>query len=376
MCESDKCIECIKEEQSVNPFQTVEFQKKQDLEKALNIIIEAKIEGWECVKSLDDVDMMRVESALTNKIYRCQKKVNPNHQSPLLLRIYGGGTEIMFDRKDEVALFKELSDQKFGVTFIKSVPNGRIEEWKDGYEPISTESLYSLESRQKIAEQLSEMHKVVVPGAKREDVYIRCHNWLNGIKQYCKGERYNSLLISNIEKELDSIINIIQEDEEKNKQQNIHYDYVCGHTDLHRGNILQNKEGKIQIIDFEYSIYTTAPLDISFVFFDWMLDYSKPDHHNLLEDSFPSFEEQRDFLAHYLYCYYGKEPSEEYIQQYMILIQKYLCLCVYMWMLWGYLESAISEIDYDFFNYANDRADFYREQKLKAFQLSSLQLHL
>lgn len=58
-----------------------------------------------------------------------------------------------------------------------------------------------------------------------------------------------------------------------------------------------------------YSIYTTAPFDISFLFFDWMLDYSKPDSHNLLEDVYPSIEEQRFFLTHYLEAYCMLCPS-------------------------------------------------------------------
>lgn len=43
-----------------------------------------------------------------------------------------------------------------------------------------------------------------------------------------------------------------------------------------------------------------------------------------------------------------------------------------MWVLWGFLESAISAIPYDYYAYSVDRSRYYYAQKEKVFHKSSL----
>lgn len=44
------------------------------------------------------------------------------------------GCDELFDRNEEIEIFKTLDKNDFGVHFLASVPNGRIEEWSEYYD--------------------------------------------------------------------------------------------------------------------------------------------------------------------------------------------------------------------------------------------------
>ena len=76
-------------------------------------------------------------------------------------------------------------------------------------------------------------------------------------------------------------------------------DYVYGHQDLLRGNVLRNQKGDILIIDFEYTCILPAPLDICHHFCEWMTRYDSASYW-IDMSMHPNAEEETSFLTAYL----------------------------------------------------------------------------
>ena len=76
-------------------------------------------------------------------------------------------------------------------------------------------------------------------------------------------------------------------------------DFVYGHQDLLRGNVLRNQKGDILIIDFEYTCILAAPLDICHHFCEWMTRYDSASYW-IDMTLHPNAEEETNFLTAYL----------------------------------------------------------------------------
>ncbi|CBK23937.2 uncharacterized protein [Blastocystis hominis] len=81
---------------------------------------------------------------------------------PLLLRAYGNCTDIFMNREAEINYFKILSDNNFGVRLIKVFPGGRLEAWREGYNPLLAPEMRSEAISMQIAKTLAVMHNIKV----------------------------------------------------------------------------------------------------------------------------------------------------------------------------------------------------------------------
>ncbi|KAF3777616.1 hypothetical protein EJ110_NYTH45433 [Nymphaea thermarum] len=67
---------------------------------------------------------------MTNKVYQCHWLTKKGASSrKVLVRIYGEGVDVFFDRKDEIRTFECMSRQGQGPRLLGRFPNGRIEEF-------------------------------------------------------------------------------------------------------------------------------------------------------------------------------------------------------------------------------------------------------
>lgn len=77
-----------------------------------------------------------VAGGLTNKLYKCE--LFPVDNTPLpeppcvLLRIYGVGTEKLFDKSKEIKRSVELGEARIGPKIYYNFGTGRIEQWIPG----------------------------------------------------------------------------------------------------------------------------------------------------------------------------------------------------------------------------------------------------
>jgi len=61
---------------------------------------------------------------MTNRVYIVSSPGNDT----VLLRLYGRGTDVLFDRQRELDTFRTLSDRSFGPKLLGTFSGGRLEE--------------------------------------------------------------------------------------------------------------------------------------------------------------------------------------------------------------------------------------------------------
>ena len=62
----------------------------------------------------EELSLKRVSGALTNRVFVCSSPGN----EPVLLRLYGHGTDVFFSREQEIKTFRALSDLGFGPRLL------------------------------------------------------------------------------------------------------------------------------------------------------------------------------------------------------------------------------------------------------------------
>jgi len=104
---------------------------------------------------------------MTNEVYLCSLPSNEK----ILLRIYGHGTELFFERHRELATFRKLSEKGYGPKLLASFETGRLEEWIDS-DTLNKEQIRDPETSRKIAHEMHKLH-VLFPEGQPED----CELW-------------------------------------------------------------------------------------------------------------------------------------------------------------------------------------------------------
>lgn len=66
--------------------------------------------------------------------------------------------------------------------------------------------------------------------------------------------------------------------------------------------------------------------------------------------------------------YYQGEPTEKELQELYVEAYKFSLVAHFSWGLWSLVQSAISDIDYDYLEYGKNRLDQYFANKDKLVQ--------
>lgn len=103
-----------------------------------------------------------------------------------------------------------------------------------------------------------------------------------------------------------------------------------------------------------------------------MTDYNLPDSHILRKPWYPTEEQQKVFIRAYLKARYSSEPSEEAVEQLRLTVHKHQLLSHMHWMLWGLLFHEMSDIDWDYWNYARCRWNYYKTVKKEIYGVEAL----
>ena len=94
-------------------------------------------------------------------------------------------------------------------------------------------------------------------------------------------------------------------------------------------------------------------------FCEWMTDYNLPDSHILRPEWHPSEQQQRAFVKTYLQARFGQEPTEEEVERLRVQVHKHEMFSNMHWFLWGLLQYQVSDIDWDYWGYAQNRWGHY-----------------
>jgi ethanolamine kinase len=127
-------------------------------------------------------------------------------------------------------------------------------------------------------------------------------------------------------------------------------DIVFCHNDLLSANIiLDEKENSVSFIDYEYGSYNYRTFDIANHFCEWAgfeCDYS----------NYPNKELQKQWIK--IYLIHKNEflvDLEGQIQKYLFEVEIFKKASHLYWGLWGLLQAAISDIEFNYYEYSMKR---------------------
>ncbi|XP_057537826.1 probable ethanolamine kinase [Amaranthus tricolor] len=315
-------------------------------------------ENW---SNLDDscFSVKTISGGITNMLLKVSVKEENGSDVAITVRLYGPNTEYVIDRKRELLAIKYLSAAGFGAKLLALFGNGMVQSF------INARTLTPSDMREPklaatIAKELRRFHEVDIPDLKEPQLWTDLKKFFEkasnlNFEDKDKQEKYQIISFEEIQSEVSEL-----------KALTIHLDapVVFSHNDLLSGNLMLNEEeGKLYIIDFEYGSYNYRGFDIGNHFNEYAgydCDYSL----------YPSKDEQYHFFRHYLRPDAPEEVSESDLEALYIETNTFMLASHLYWALWALIQAKMSPIDFDYLSYFFLRYDEYKRLKDDAVSLA------
>ncbi|KAG6583004.1 Choline/ethanolamine kinase [Phytophthora cinnamomi] len=324
---------------------------KLEMQASLVSALTKSVPSWSDVQP-DSVDVEHLGGAMTNLVFAVHKP-DGEHRD-VLVRVYGEGTESFFSRVEETRLFQLLSDKKIGVELLGQFANGRAEKLIHGSTYTSKRMRQPDESRV-IAKQLRVFHELDIDIERQPTYLSSTRKLLEVARVKCTADKFKGVLdLKQLAKDVDELEKILAQ---------VPSPMVLSHNDLQYGNIMKNDAGDAVLIDFEYTSYNPRGYDLGNHFCEWAYDYHKTVNAHLGDfTKYPTEEQQRNFCRAYLAGKDGDENdvSESDVEQLRLEANTYALLSHVFWTIWGYIQAAQSEINFDFLGYAKCRYEVFK----------------
>ncbi|XVE55101.1 hypothetical protein DITRI_Ditri03aG0133700 [Diplodiscus trichospermus] len=321
----------------------------------LKKVLKAVASEWgDTIQDMEEFHVIPLNGAMTNEVFQINwpTKHDGLHRK-VLVRLYGEGVEVFFNRDDEIRNFECMSKHGQGPRLLGRFPDGRIEEFIHA-RTLSAADLRDPEISALIAAKLREFNNLDMPGPKDVGLWERLRTWLSQAKKFCSPEVAKEFGLDTLGEEIS-----ILEKELTLGDQKIGF---C-HNDLQYGNIMMDEETRaITLIDYEYASYNPVAYDIANHFCEMAANYHSETPHILDYSIYPDMEERRRFIFAYL-ASSGNEPSDAEVEQLLIDAEKYTLANHLFWGLWGIISGHVNKIDFDYLEYARQRFQQYRLRK-------------
>lgn len=362
-------------------------------------------------KDESDIDIQTVTGGITNMLLSCH---NTSSGDTVLMRVYGPGTSLIIDRNREFVLHLVLQSLGLAPPIHARFKNGIVYGFLPGrsLEPkdLSNPSLYRL-----IAQQLGNWHrKVSIP--EIEDG-VRClHKFTKDFHKRKKSIQKSSLECTKSRKVSKTMIDIwtllhewitivpllpelidsfnehldIPVSEENIRHviidelswlqkitSSITSPVVSAHCDLLSGNIIIPKDfarsqreplpaienNPVNFIDYEYMFPAPRAFDIANHFAEWQgFDCDRK--------AIPEPSKKNPTIVCWVSAYLDDKGNEEEIEGLIEEIKIFYGMPGFYWGIWAMIQSQISNIDFDYANYAKLRFEEYWDWKKFYLEMS------
>ncbi|KAG1330071.1 Choline/ethanolamine kinase [Cocos nucifera] len=307
--------------------------------------------GWNDVADSKALEVVHLKGAMTNEVYQInwptERKDGVSRK--VLVRIYGEGVDVFFDREDEIRTFECMSRHGQGPRLLGRFPNGRIEEFINA-RTLSAGDLRDREISALIASKLREFHDLDMPGPRNVFLWERLRNWLKTAQDLCSAEEAKEFLLDTLEEGITILENLLS-----GKDQRIGF---C-HNDLQYGNIMIDEETpQVTIIDYDYASFNPIAYDLANHFCEMAADYHTETPHILDFNKYPDHDERERFVQTYLSSS-DETPNQVEVDNLLQLIDEYALASHLVWGLWGIISEHSNDIDFDYMEYARQRLRQY-----------------
>lgn len=306
---------------------------------------------WGDAIDIKDLKQFHLSGAMTNEVHRVgwpSKRVENGRDRYVLVRVYGDGLDVFFDRGEEISTFKSLSEHGYGPKLLGHFEGGRVEEFIHA-RTLSATDLRDPETASLIASKMRDFHNLEMPASKEPILWERLRKWLVEAKRLCSSEDAKEFELHSLEKEITLLEKAISKGD-----QEIGF---C-HNDMQYGNIMIDENKTLTIIDYEYASYNPVAYDIANHFCEMAANYHIEPSHILDYTKYPGLEERKRFVHKYLSSS-GNEPSETEVDQLVDDVEKYTLANHIFWGLWGLISAYANTLDFDYKEYARQRFEQY-----------------
>uniref|UniRef100_A0ACD5VL46 Uncharacterized protein n=1 Tax=Avena sativa TaxID=4498 RepID=A0ACD5VL46_AVESA len=296
----------------------------------------------------------QLKGALTNEVFRVTWPGGEGDPRKVLVRIYGQGVEVFFDRADEVRTFECMSRHGQGPRLLGRFPQGRVEEFINA-RTLSAPDLRDQEISALVARKLREFHELDMPGPKDVSLWQRLRRWLEEARGRCSAEEVREFRLETLGDEIEELENALSGVDQR---------VVFCHNDLQYGNIMIYEETRqVTLIDYEYASFNPVAFDIANHFCEMAADYHTATPHVMDFTKYPDIDEQRRFVNTYLSSS-GENPSDTEVEILLGSIAKYTLAS-----LWGIVSGHVNKnIDFEYREYARQRFEQYWQTKPRILQ--------
>ncbi|AET02481.2 choline/ethanolamine kinase [Medicago truncatula] len=317
-------------------------------------ILKSLANKWENVLDANELEVIPLKGAMTNEVFQIKWQTTEGEMSrKVLVRIYGEGTDIFFDRENEIRTFAFISKNGQGPRLLGRFAQGRLEEFIRA-RTLSAPDMRDPSISALIASKMKEFHDLDMPGSKNVYLWERLRDWLIEARRLLSPEEVEMFHLNTMDKEISLL-----EKELSITPQRIGF---C-HNDLQYGNIMLDEvTNSVTIIDYEYASYNPVAYDIANHFSEMAANYHTETPHILDYSKYPDLEERQRFVHTYLSSS-GEQPSDNEVQKLLDEIEKYTLASHLLWGLWGIVSEHVNKIDFDYKEYAKQRFQEYWSRK-------------
>ncbi|GAA5810138.1 hypothetical protein MFLAVUS_003557 [Mucor flavus] len=312
-----------------------------------------------------DIKFVQCKDGITNQLVRVTYV--PTDFS-VLVRAYGKGSELIIDRKQEVVNIITLSQQNMCPPLYARFKNGLVYGFIKG--KVSTvEELGQEKTAQWIAKKLGKWHQVTLPEdhqvlkhKKDQKLWNTMFKWLEQVPQKYQNPKTQSTFetrfdMNKIRAELDYLIAELEK---------LNSPIVFSHNDLLYGNIIFNEEKEeASFIDYEYGCYAFRGFDIGNHFNEFAgfeCEYWR----------YPTKQFQLQWFDWYLTeNNNGVKPTSAEKEKLFEEVNAFSLASHFYWGLWAMVQAMVSDIDFNYMDYAVLRFNEYDRRKNEVFSTKS-----
>ncbi|KAJ2498718.1 hypothetical protein GGH96_004076 [Coemansia sp. RSA 1972] len=350
------------------------------------------------------VGVHRLSGAMTNSVYMVT--LSSHRPFPLLskylLRVYGTGVDELLSREKELYWLAQLTHLGIGPRMFGIFGNGRLEEYLEST-TLGRTDIRDGSTSKHIARRMSELHALVsyyrpACGSSASafesgepEVWANVDSWMllvrqkwDHISRVCSKSPECTRVLESWDKVEQCVRKL------RTRVSQAHSPIVFAHADLQYGNILRLKEtGELVVVDFEYAGYNYRGFDIANHFCEWMADYHRSTEPHLLDPSaYPTQAQRHAFLRTYIKSNafldanmranphvvesddadalravsMSDERVHELVREMEEEVRVFVPASHLHWGVWGLVQAASSEIEFDYAAYAAQRLSMFVQQ--------------
>ncbi len=294
----------------------------------------------------DTAEVAVISGGITNLLYRL---TTPGRE-PLLVRLFGTGTEAVIDRDRENRLLAALSQRGLAPTFHGRFTGGRVEGFLPGYRALTPDEMGIPRLRPLIARSLRQLHDLPIADildAPVPTLWDTLEGWMSAAMALTfTGEaarRHAALDLPRHARELQVIKARFHDVIAQRPGAEAALRPVLAHNDLLSGNILYSADDHaVRLIDYEYGACSYAAFDIANHFCEYAgfdSDYDR---------GFPSRASRDAFIAEYL-------GDIDAVEAFSDVVEFFVPADHLFWGSWAVIQAYHSPIDFDFMGYSRLR---------------------